>query len=151
MHWGSGMRSESIGKWAPRGAMVALLSVVLCACGGGKDDEPGAATHPPSTGSAPPAPTPVPPQQSSPGAATVEWVAPQTATDGSPLTNLAGYRIYYGTDVTQMTQRIEVANPGVLTYMIEGLSPATYYFAVTAVNARGQESERSNAGRKIIT
>lgn len=85
------------------------------------------------------------------GAATVEWLAPQTATDGSTLTNLAGYRIYYGTDVTRMTSRIEVKNAGVLSYMVEGLTPATYYFAVTAINAHGQESARSNAGRKIIT
>ena len=85
------------------------------------------------------------------GAATVEWLAPQTATDGSTLTNLAGYRIYYGTDVSRMTHKIEVKNAGVLTYMIEGLTPATYYFAVTALNVHGQESARSNAGRKIIT
>jgi hypothetical protein len=44
-----------------------------------------------------------------------------------------------------------VKNAGVLTYVIEGLKPATYYFAVTAINVYGQESARSNAGRKIIT
>jgi len=92
-----------------------------------------------------------PPPPPSVGAATVEWLAPETATDGSTLTNLAGYRIYYGTDVTRMTRKIEVKNAGVLTYVIEGLTPATYYFAVTAINVHGQESARSNAGRKIIT
>ena len=84
-------------------------------------------------------------------AATVEWLAPQTSTDGSTLTNLAGYRIYYGTDVTQMTRKVDVTNAGVLTYVIEGLTPATYYFAVTAINSLGHESARSNAGRKIIS
>jgi len=98
----------------------------------------------------PPDPSPPPPPQSV-GAATIEWLAPLTATDGSTLTNLAGYRIYYGTDFKRMTSRIEVKNAGVLTYVIEGLTPATYYFAVTAINIHGQESARSNAGRKIIT
>jgi fibronectin type 3 domain-containing protein len=76
---------------------------------------------------------------------------PLTTTDGATLTNLAGYRIYYGTDVTQLTRRIEVHNPGVVTYVIEGLVPATYYFAVTAIDANGAESARSNAGRKVIS
>lgn len=76
---------------------------------------------------------------------------PLTTTDGATLTNLAGYRIYYGTDVTKLVQRIDVNNPGVATYVIEGLAPATYYFAVTAVDARGGESARSNAGRKEIS
>jgi hypothetical protein len=56
----------------------------------------------------------------------------------------------YGTDVTRLTQRVDVNNPGVATYVIDGLAPATYYFAVTAVDVRGGESARSNAGRKEI-
>ena len=36
-------------------------------------------------------------------------------------------------------------------YVVEGLAPGTYYFAVTAFNSRNLESERSNAGRKEIT
>jgi hypothetical protein len=31
------------------------------------------------------------------------------------------------------------------------LAQATYYFAVTAIDAHGSESVRSNAGRKEIT
>lgn len=143
------MRNDGIGSWTARVARIALLTLVMCACAGcGKDDE-SAATDPPSAGQPPP--PPIPPPQASLGAATVEWLAPQTATDGSTLTNLAGYRLYYGTDVTQMTQKIDIENPGVLSYMIEGLTPATYYFAVTAVNTSGKESERSNAGRKVIS
>jgi hypothetical protein len=52
--------------------------------------------------------------------------------------------------VNQLNETIEVSNPGVLTYVVEGLPPGTYYFAVTAFNATG-ESTRSNAGRKIIS
>jgi hypothetical protein len=135
-------------------ATIAVLTVLL---GGCRDDgEQLATADPPASGGPPQQPTPPadpspPPAAPSAGAATVEWLAPMTTTDGSTLTNLAGYRIYYGTDVTRMTTRIEVKNTGVLSYVIEGLTPATYYFAVTAINVHGQESPRSNAGRKIIT
>jgi hypothetical protein len=135
-------------------ATIAVLTLLLGGCRD-EDDERLAHRAPPASGGPPqpaPAPDPSPaPQPPSAGAATVEWLAPLTATDGSTLTNLAGYRIYYGTDVKRMTSRIEVKNAGVLSYVIEGLTPATYYFAVTAINVHGQESARSNAGRKIIT
>lgn len=130
--------------------LVSLLAVMMAAC---DDDEqktasqpvPGASGNPGVT----PRPTP-PPPTSSAGSAIVEWMPPVTTTDGATLTNLAGYRIYYGTDVTRLAQRIDVNNPGVASYVIEGLPPATYYFAVTAIDARGAESARSNAGRKEI-
>lgn len=147
------MRNDGIRALA---ATIAVLTLLLGGCR--DDDEPVATAPPPASGGPPPQPAPAPapvpsppPAPPSAGAATVEWLAPQTATDGSTLTNLAGYRIYYGTDVTRMTSRIEVKNAGVLSYVIEGLTPATYYFAVTAINVYGQESARSNAGRKIIT
>jgi hypothetical protein len=136
-------------------ATIAVLTLLLGGCR--DDDERIAIVDPPAAGGPPPQPapdpdpSPPPPPPPSVGAATLEWLAPETATDGSTLTNLAGYRIYYGTDVTRMTTKIEVKNAGVLTYVVEGLKPATYYFAVTAINAHGQESARSNAGRKIIT
>jgi hypothetical protein len=129
------MRNLRIGKWTAHGALYALVALSLTGC----NEESSSAATPPT----PPAPMV--------GAATLEWRAPDTYTDGSPLTNLAGYRIYYGTDVAQMQNKIDVTNPGVLTYVVEGLPPNTYYFAVTAVTAAGHESERSNAGRKIIT
>jgi hypothetical protein len=150
---GLGMRNERIRTVAASGATIALLALLLCGC---RDEENKAAADSPATGGRPPAPAPAPVPQPDPAplpsarAATIEWLAPQTTTDGSVLTNLAGYRIYYGTDVAQMTRRIEVKNVGVLSYVIEGLEPATYYFAVTAVNSYGHESARSNAGRKTI-
>jgi hypothetical protein len=144
------MRNDGYRALAASIAVLTLLLVGGCR----NDDETVATADPPASGGPPPQPAPdpdPPPPPSSVGAATVEWLAPQTATDGSTLTNLAGYRIYYGTDVTRMTRRIEVKNIGVLSFVVEGLTPATYYFAVTAINVYGQESARSNAGRKIIT
>jgi hypothetical protein len=148
---GLGADMFGFGKRTVRSALLALLCVATVACGGGDESSSSASNS--GSSSAPPA-TPAPPPPPPSGgarAATLEWQAPDTATDGSTLTNLAGYRIYYGTDVAQMTKTINVTNPGVLTYVVEDLAPATYYFAVTAIDSMGHESERSNAGQKIIS
>ena len=147
---GCDMREHQARGSFGRVIVVALLAVMLAACDD-DDEKSGSPAIPGATGNPGVAPPTVPPPQSSAGTATLEWMPPLTTTDGATLTNLAGYRIYYGTDVTRLVQRIDVNNPGVATYVIEGLAPATYYFAVTAVNAHGAESARSNAGRKEIS
>ena len=67
------------------------------------------------------------------------------------LANLAGYRIHYGKSAATLDQTIEIRNPSISSYVVEGLAPGTYYFAVTAFNSRNHESERSNAGLKEVT
>ena len=147
---GCDMRKHQTRAFLGRLILVSLLAVMTAAC---DDDERKTASQPvPGPSGNPgvrPPPAP-PPPTSSAGSATVEWMPPVTTTDGGTLTNLAGYRIYYGTDVARLVNRIDVNNPGMATYVIDGLKPATYYFAVTAIDARGAESARSNAGRKEI-
>ena len=84
------------------------------------------------------------------GSATLTWAAPTDNTDGSPITGLAGFRIYYGTSETAMTQIIDVPSATTTTYAIEQLDSGTYYFAVTAYNTDGVESAQSNIGSKTI-
>jgi hypothetical protein len=72
-------------------------------------------------------------------------------TDGSAVSGIVGYRVYYGTDVARMSSKIDVMNPSISTYVVEGLAPGTYYFAVTALHSSGGESNRSNAGMKVIS
>lgn len=88
--------------------------------------------------------------QLSTGSATLNWVPPTQNTDGTALTNLAGYRIYYGTSASSLTQSVQVANAGLASYMLQNLSPATYYFAVSAYATTGAESARSNVISKIV-
>jgi hypothetical protein len=76
-------------------------------------------------------------------AVTINWQPPTENTDGTPLTNLAGYNIHYGTASGNYTQTISVSNPGLATYVVDNLSPGTYYFAVAAVNSAGTESPLS--------
>jgi|GEM_PF-5829091 len=75
--------------------------------------------------------------------ATLSWNAPTTNADGTLLTDLEGYRVYYGTSSHNYSQDIDVGN--VTTYTITNLvSGVTYYFAVTAYDTSGNESNFSN-------
>ena len=77
-------------------------------------------------------------------AITISWQAPTVNTDGSVLTDLGGFTIYYGKQPTDLAMSIRVSNPGLLTYLVEGLdSGATYYFAVAADATTGAESDLS--------
>ena len=80
---------------------------------------------------------------SSTGSATISWTPPTENTNGTALTNLAGYRIYYGTSQTNLSNVVNITNPGLVTYVLSNLSATTYYFAMTSINSSGTESARS--------
>jgi len=84
------------------------------------------------------------------GTATLSWAAPTENSDGSSLTNLAGYRIHYGNVPGQYDHQLEIADAGIMTAVIENLSQGTWYFAATALNSTGLESDRSNEAQKMI-
>ncbi len=75
-------------------------------------------------------------------AVTLNWTAPSTNTDGTPLTDLSGYNLYYGTSSGTYTNSITLTN--VITYTLNNLSNGTYYFVVTAYTTAGLESTPSN-------
>jgi hypothetical protein len=84
------------------------------------------------------------------GSATLSWNPPTENRNGTVLTDLAGYRIYFGRSPASLNSRIELDNPGLARYVIENLSPAKWYFAMTAVNRRGIESRRSRIVSKRV-
>src|SRR5271165_5284322 len=69
--------------------------------------------------------------QSASGTATLQWVPPTENTNGTALTDLAGYTIYYGNSPDAVTQSVQIANPGIATYMVTNLSPGTWYFSIS--------------------
>jgi hypothetical protein len=71
-------------------------------------------------------------------------------TDNSPLVNLQGYRIHYGTASGNLNQRLDLPTPGITSAVVEDLAPGTWYFAVTAYNTSDIESARSNVRSKVI-
>jgi len=63
---------------------------------------------------------------------------------------LTGYRIYYGTSPTSLTQSIDVTGATVTSYIVFGLASGTYYFAVAAINSFGTASTPTNVISKTI-
>jgi hypothetical protein len=82
-------------------------------------------------------------------AVTLRWDAPTENVDGSPLTDLSGFRVYYGGGSRSYDGSIEVADP-MATELVLNISPGTSYFAVTAYDADGDESALSNEVSKEI-
>ncbi len=78
------------------------------------------------------------------GAVTLSWTAPLENQDGTPLTDLSAYTIYYGPESGNYTATVDINNAGMTTYVVENLVPDTYYFAITASNMAGIESGYSN-------
>ncbi|MBV8803453.1 MAG: fibronectin type III domain-containing protein, partial [Sinobacteraceae bacterium] len=77
------------------------------------------------------------------GAATLDWTPPTENSDGSALTDLAGYTVYYGTSPNNLTQSVKLGNPGLTAYTMTNLPAGTWYFSVTAYSTTGAESARS--------
>jgi hypothetical protein len=84
------------------------------------------------------------------GSATVSWTAPTLDTDGTPVTGLTGYNIYYGKSPTALTSVIAVNNPASGSYVIKNLGSGTWYFGVRAYNSQADESALSSVVSKTI-
>ena len=123
-----------------KGLVRAAACLAVVALFGGCQD-PGPVT--PQTAATPSA-------SNSPGSATLSWEAPTANTNGSPLTDLAGYRIYYGSSPKQLSHSVHIKSVGLQTYVIDDLQPGTWYFAVKSVAANGAESSLSDVVAKTI-
>lgn len=88
--------------------------------------------------------------QSSLGSTTLTLIAPSQNTDGTPVTDLAAYRIYFGMTPGNYPNQIYIDNPSISTYVVENLAPTTYYFVATAFNQAGIESGFSNEVSRIV-
>jgi len=84
------------------------------------------------------------------GSATISWSPPTQNTNGSTVTNLAGYTISYGKAANSLTSTVNVTNASLTRYVVEGLASGTYYFAVSAYNSSGARSSLSPVVSKTI-
>ena len=89
-------------------------------------------------------------EESAGGSALLSWQAPTTRTDGSPLTNLAGYRIRYGNASGNYPNLVQIPNGGLTSAVIEGLTAASWYFVVSAYDSSGAESAPTSPVSKTI-
>ena len=88
--------------------------------------------------------------QSASGSVTLTWTPPTRNSDGSVLEDLVGYRIYYGSSRGNYPNQIRIDGSGLTSYVVENLSPGTYYFVTTSINSREIESDYSNVATKTI-
>jgi hypothetical protein len=119
--------------------LIAVTTLVLTACGGGGGDS--------TTDSRDPTPT-----TSGTGSFLLSWVAPSTRADGSylPLTELEGYRVYYGTSANNLSVLVDLNDDSLTEYSVDTLPSGNYYFAVTAYDSNGVESGLSNILNKDV-
>jgi hypothetical protein len=77
---------------------------------------------------------------------TVSWQAPQHNEDGTPLIDLAGFRIRHGAKYGSYTSQINVDNPGATSHRL-ALAPGLHYVVVSAFDNEGLESPYSRPQR----
>lgn len=75
----------------------------------------------------------------------LNWSLPLTREDGSalPAEQIAGFQIYYRLRHQSTDQVIAVNDPTATRYPLDDLPTGAYQFAITVLDANGQESRRS--------
>lgn len=107
-----------------------LLACLLGGCGGGSSSGTGGSGGSGGTGGGG-------------GTIILDWDAPTTNADGTALTDLVGYKIYYGIASGAYDHSIDVGN--VTTYTLTSLNKGQiYYAALTAYDTSSNESGYSN-------
>jgi hypothetical protein len=130
---------------------VALMTIVtLTGCNSGTEHN--ANPNPPassgSTGSTTPPPSSTPPAATS--SVTLNWSMPTQNVDGTPLTDLAGYKVYYGQESANMKSVVDVRGATVTTAVVEKLAPGRWYFALSSYTADGVESVQTGVVSTLV-
>ncbi len=79
----------------------------------------------------------------------LEWRPPTRNVDGSLAQDIDGYRVYWGKNPGRYTGSVTISSPDVTRWEPD-LGPGTYFFAVSAFDRAGNESEKSAPLRKVI-
>ena len=90
--------------------------------------------------------------------ATLAWEPPTRRADGTPLTDLAGYNVHYGTSSGSYSTTDDLGMPACApngttiqcTHQVQGLGAGVWYFVVTAYDSAGKESDYSNEATGAI-
>jgi hypothetical protein len=112
-----------------------ITTILLTACGGGGGSSSND-SHQPAAGNG----------------IVLSWVAPTSRVDDSflPVSELDGYRIYYGTTAADLTVLVDLNDDSITEYTVDTLPAGNYYFAVTAYDTDGTESGLSNLINKDV-
>jgi hypothetical protein len=83
---------------------------------------------------------------------TLSWIAPSEREDNKPisLSEIAGYRIYYGTTENDYPNSVEIDDGNAESYTFRGLSTGIYFFVLTTLDTEGRESQYSDAVQIVV-
>jgi hypothetical protein len=84
------------------------------------------------------------------GSVTLNWTAPTQNEDGTALTDLDGYKIYWGTTPGSYPNSVTINDETVTTWVVDNLAPGTYEFVATSFNTSGVESRYSAPATKVV-
>jgi hypothetical protein len=84
------------------------------------------------------------------GTATLSWSVPTVNTNGTSLTDLAGYIIHYGTSSGALTQTVQLTDPDLTSYVVRNLAAGTYFFAISGYATTGTQGTESPPVSKTI-
>ena len=84
------------------------------------------------------------------GTVTLNWTSPTTNTDGTTLTNLDAYRVFYGQASRSYSKSVYVPAAATHSVVIEGLASGTWYFAIKSINTLGIASAYSGEVRVTL-
>jgi hypothetical protein len=115
-------------------ALLPTLALLITGCQSSEPDTPPAASAAPT----------------GPGTVTVSWVAPVENEDGTPLLDLAGFRLRHGAKYGVYTREITINNPAATSQRVSGLTPGLHYFVVSALDHEGQEGTKSKPQRIFV-
>lgn len=82
------------------------------------------------------------------GSIPVTWTLPTKNKDGSNIGTITGFEMEYGTNQSNLTQRVTIP-ANVTTYTIPGLTPGTWYIRMYVRTADGL-SDPTNLASKTI-
>lgn len=80
--------------------------------------------------------------------ASLSWSRPSQNADGSPLIDLAAYRIYFGSSPGDYTETLNLSAS--TTQVTLDLAPGQYYFSITGIDSDKHESQPSAEVSKLI-
>jgi hypothetical protein len=124
---------------------AAILALQLVGCGGGGGSSSSGGTDGASlTGNMQP--------NNGAGTLTLQWVAPVTRADGTPLSlaDIDGYRIHYGKAKGKYHRHATVADGTAQAITLKNVPPGTYYVVMTTFDVNGLESRESTPVKKKV-
>lgn len=85
------------------------------------------------------------------GSITLHWTAPTTRADNTAasLSDIAGYRLYYGKSATDTNQSVTILDGTATQYTIT-LPSGTYYFRIAAIDTKNLEGLKSVARQNTL-